>query len=54
MELTVTSNIRGWVIINAMLNTFMYYPNNNNPSKELSLLPARKMHHVHGLQDLRL
>ena len=54
MELTVTSNIRGWVIINAMLSTFMYYPNNNNPSKELSLLPARKMHHVHGLQDLRL
>ena len=54
MELTVNSNIRGWVLINATLSTFMYYLNNNNPSKGLSLLPARKMHHVHGLQDSRL
>ena len=53
MELTVNSNIRGWVIINATLSTFMYYLNNNNPSKELSLPPARKMHRAHGRQDLR-
>lgn len=53
MELTVDSDIRGWVIINATLSTFMYYLNNNNPSKELSLLPARKMHHAYGRQDLR-